>query len=314
MGKVIIGIHGLRNKPEPKLLETWWKEAIQEGLVAQKSGISDITFRLVYWADLLYKTPLHEDTNYSHDERYNQQPYQSLAVQGQDPKPPEYKDSVADRIKQQVGNTLDKGLDFLSQELGVTKVSDAVLTELFSEMSFYYSHFEKNDSKKKMVVDNGEEKTLLRGVRDRLKSALLAHQGEEILLAAHSMGTLISYDTLRELEAEQSTLNIGHYITFGAPLGLYFVKARIDAEWGGIQTPENVKKRWSNYSDKKDKVAALDPHLADDYQPNSQGIRVKDDLIANTYINPTTKEINRHSEWGYLRTPEMARQFKEFLG
>ena len=30
--KVIIGIHGLANKPEKKYLEPWWKSAILEGL------------------------------------------------------------------------------------------------------------------------------------------------------------------------------------------------------------------------------------------------------------------------------------------
>ena len=29
---VIIGIHGLGNKPSPPLLAKWWKEAIREGL------------------------------------------------------------------------------------------------------------------------------------------------------------------------------------------------------------------------------------------------------------------------------------------
>ena len=313
MGKVIIGIHGLRNKPEPGLLESWWEKAILEGLDAQGTGITHIPFKLVYWADLLYKTPLHEDSNYPYDERYNKYPYKSLVEQGLPPIPPEYEDSLKDKIKQLAGN-LDKGLDFLSQELGKTKVSDAVLGKLFGEMSLYYSHFEAEESKKAMVLDGEVKKTLLRGVRDRLKSVLLDHQGDEILLAAHSMGTLISYDTLREIEKEKPDFQIQHYITFGAPLGLYFVKSRINHEWGSVTTPENVTQKWRNYSDKKDKVAALDPHLADDYKSNNHGIHVEDDLITNTYLVPSTGEVDRHSGWGYLRTPEMTRQFKEFLG
>ena len=31
MAKVIIAIHGLANKPPKKLLENWWKKAINEG-------------------------------------------------------------------------------------------------------------------------------------------------------------------------------------------------------------------------------------------------------------------------------------------
>ena len=31
MAKVIIGIHGLANKPTEKLLKDWWKSSIKEG-------------------------------------------------------------------------------------------------------------------------------------------------------------------------------------------------------------------------------------------------------------------------------------------
>ena len=58
MTSVIVGIHGLANKPERQVLADWWERSIREGL-AKNSGVrgADFEFHMVYWADLLYKYP-----------------------------------------------------------------------------------------------------------------------------------------------------------------------------------------------------------------------------------------------------------------
>lgn len=312
MGKVVIGIHGLRNKPEQSLLQERWKAAILEGLNEQEYGTQSFSFELVYWANVLYKSPLHQDQDFKFDDRYDSYPYHPLKG-----KPPEYKDSWRDEVRQAVSSRLDNALDYLSNELGFTKASDEVLALLFEEMRLYYSYFQEDNSKIAMVPDrHGSKKPMLKVLRGLLKDCLLSHQNDEILLVAHSMGTIISYDVLRELEHEHPNFTIQHYATIGSPLGLYFVKSRILkewGEWGDVRVPSNVKKRWKNYSDKKDKVAALDTHLSDDFSKNAQGIQVEDDMVLNSYRRPIDNEIDHHSEWGYLRTPEISRQFIEFL-
>ena len=59
---VIIGIHGLANKPPVDEKTCWWKVAIAEGL-ARNEGLADaaFAFAFVYWADLRYDTPLPVD-------------------------------------------------------------------------------------------------------------------------------------------------------------------------------------------------------------------------------------------------------------
>ena len=55
--KIIIGIHGLANKPEPAELELGWKNAIAEGLQRNRYlGITPdrIPFESVFWADVTY--------------------------------------------------------------------------------------------------------------------------------------------------------------------------------------------------------------------------------------------------------------------
>ena len=47
MSKVIIGIHGLGNKPQKNLLEEWWKAAINEGF--NLAGILTNMHHSVLW-------------------------------------------------------------------------------------------------------------------------------------------------------------------------------------------------------------------------------------------------------------------------
>ncbi len=55
---IIIGIHGLGNKPPRRLLERWWKRAVREGLDNIGSRRAAIPFVMVHWADILYERSL----------------------------------------------------------------------------------------------------------------------------------------------------------------------------------------------------------------------------------------------------------------
>jgi hypothetical protein len=61
---VIIGIHGLANKPPPAEKQEWWKQALIEGL-KRNSGktTDDLSFDFVYWADLRYTPPISLEMN-----------------------------------------------------------------------------------------------------------------------------------------------------------------------------------------------------------------------------------------------------------
>ena len=61
MSKIIIGIHGLGNKPPKTILTDWWKKSLIEGL-KKFNYTSDFKFELVYWADILHPIPLDPDT------------------------------------------------------------------------------------------------------------------------------------------------------------------------------------------------------------------------------------------------------------
>jgi len=58
MSKIIIGIHGMGNKPPPKTLGAWWRAAIREGFEKIKKPKPEFTFELLYWAHYFYPKPL----------------------------------------------------------------------------------------------------------------------------------------------------------------------------------------------------------------------------------------------------------------
>ena len=75
MKKIIIGIHGLKNKPPRKILESWWKKSILEGF--QNHGLPklDFQFELVYWADLEYSKSLDPKVTDPKDPLFIEHPY-----------------------------------------------------------------------------------------------------------------------------------------------------------------------------------------------------------------------------------------------
>ena len=311
MAKIIIGIHGLNNKPPKPTLETWWKEALIEGLEKnhqiQKPAFD---FKLVYWADLIYKYPFHDDANYPLDDLYNHWPYTRLPS---GKKPPKYEDTPIDYFREGIRGLFGRGVDKLRQGLGVNLIADKILDKLFDDLASYYDDRANDGDPPAMILNRQQVLEVVKKVlRDELKNVLLEHSTDEIMLIAHSMGSIIAYDVLLDLEENNTQVSNLHLMTIGSPLGLYFVKAEIIRERGEqqLRTPSTVY-QWVNYADKRD-IVAVDAHLSDDYKPNQNQVRVRDDLVINSYTKPDNKP-DYHSEYGYLRTPELSLQVKEFL-
>ena len=77
---VIIGIHGLANKPPREEKQTWWRRAIEEGLRRNLGRAPpDVPFEFVYWADLRYDAPLTPERN--------REPYYPVRGRGPFPSP-----------------------------------------------------------------------------------------------------------------------------------------------------------------------------------------------------------------------------------
>jgi pimeloyl-ACP methyl ester carboxylesterase len=93
------------------------------------------------------------------------------------------------------------------------------------------------------------------------------------LLVAHSMGTMVAYDVLRN--CPECPL-VDTLVTLGSPLGIREVQDELIAEGASdVDFPAAKLSRWVNVYDPLDPVCGADPRLANDYQP-VDGLAVTD--------------------------------------
>ena len=300
MKKVIIGIHGLKNKPAKVLLENWWIRAIREGFDIH--GLKDIPFHfeLVYWADLEYEKPLDPGIKDKADPQYLKRPYVPFNRS---------KKAIQDKNrKRKILDILETGMDKLFLQKngfgGLDAIADLTIRKIFSDLDAYYH------SQCKFCQTLRARKAF----RQRLADVLKKYCNHKILLIAHSMGSIISYDTLTQLIPNQK---IDTFITLGSPLGLPVIIKKILQEQNKEIlpeskpiTPENIMQKWLNFSDLDDKVA-LNYNLSDDYAANNKNIKPIDYVIENDY--EYNGQNNPHNVYGYLRSQQVTQEVHNFL-
>jgi len=302
MGKIIIGIHGLGNKPSKELLSAWWKTSIEEGLKNRVGYSPDFRFELVYWADVFYEQPLN--------------PFES------DPDHPLYIDEIytpAPRgyvpeihpIRQKILDILEKQLDniFLNEDLSVnfSYITDNIIHSYFRELDSYYAaECEDEEDRNCRARDI---------IRRRTANIIKKYAEDEIMVIGHSMGSIIAYDVLTFTIPE---VQVQDLITIGSPLGMPVIRAKIVAEGNAnhldlnqLSTPPNVIGHWNNYSDLEDKIALI-YNLTEKFGSNQHGVHVFNQIVDNNYLINDHK--NPHKSFGYLRTPELADNIIGFLG
>jgi len=280
---VIIGIHGLANKPPIDEKTRWWRTAIAEGLAS--AGIDSSTtfcFAFVYWADLRYEIPLSEDAN--------QEPYRPRADAE---RTPAARAGAATTVKDLLAPVY-AGIDRIEEATGITLLDDVILEHRFDDLWHYHG-----------------ERGFARQVRARLAERLRAFRDRRICLVAHSMGSVIAYDVLRTLEREDPALRVEHLVTAGSPMGLAKVKLKFAAEHGALRVPNNVS-AWTNLADGDDVVSIMGA-LDADYAPSDGGVRVVDRRVVNDFRR-LDGAVNHHKSYGYLRTREFAAIARRYTG
>ena len=301
MSKIIIGIHGLGNKPPRALLEIWWKLSIKEGLRSIYRTRLFFDFELVYWADILNPRPLDPAIKSHDDPLFLEEPYTREKTI-----PPDETGGLRSKIMDYTERQLDRIFLNDDMSLNFAYITDRIIRRYFSCLEAYYSESVSKDGKGEVPV-----KEL---IRERLSTLLRRHEGKQILLIGHSMGSIIAYDVLTRSVPD---IEIDTFITIGSPLGLPMIVSKIFSEQKGekteikkVKAPDNIIKHWHNFSDPEDKVA-LDRTLHDDYEENGHGVRASDKLVFNDYF--INGRRNPHKSFGYLRTPEIAGVIDIFL-
>jgi hypothetical protein len=133
--------------------------------------------------------------------------------------------------------------------------------------------------------------------------------GDRILIIAHSMGSVITYDALWELtHIEKNPGQVDLFLTLGSPLGMRFTQKRLRGarERGTQRYPHDIR-HWINLTAQGD-LTALDPTLRDDYQAMLElglieSITDVNGGIFNYFRNEAG--LNVHRSYGYLANPRV---------
>ncbi|RJE72899.1 MULTISPECIES: hypothetical protein [Reichenbachiella] len=298
---LILGVHGLGNKPSHATLKLWWKKALVEGLKKIEGAPKTFQFEMVYWADIMYPHSLNPRIKNPDHDLHIEEPYIAEPIPT-----PTIRYTPWHLAK--LGFNKMKEIAFLSKN-GLANYRlpfNFVVKQSFKDLDAYYNE----DQTKAEFMDQLPVKSL---IRNRLRRLLYKNRHKRILIVAHSMGSIITYDVLYLL---QNIYEIDTFVSMGSPLGLPLIRENIanehqlDYKEGTLlPTPESIN-NWYNLSDKEDHFAVFD-ELAEFFAPNSKEIKPIDHLVDNDYKNWVTN--NAHKSYGYLRTPEMGRIVADFL-
>ncbi len=133
--------------------------------------------------------------------------------------------------------------------------------------------------------------------------------GHPVLLIAHSMGSVIAYDSLWELShSTRDRVLVDLLLTIGSPLGQRYMQTRLKGadKTGHSRYPNNVRS-WKNLAAVGD-LTALDPYLADDFVEMLELGMLESfvDEPVHTHFR-LDGELNVHAEYGYLVNETTAR-------
>ena len=147
-------------------------------------------------------------------------------------------------------------------------------------------------------------------IRRLLKVPLIAASGSQrpVLLIAHSMGSIIAYESLWELSHNHGNpVDIDLLLTMGSPLGQRFMQKRIRGRDrnGKDRYPSNIR-NWKNLTAVGD-LTAIDPWLANDFAEmlELELVSTIDDERLLNYFRLNGK-LNVHAEYGYLANEKTA--------
>ncbi|MEO9967672.1 MAG: alpha/beta hydrolase [Reichenbachiella sp.] len=298
---LILGIHGLSNKPPKKLLTSWWKRSIKEGLAKIDKSPTQFDFKMVYWADLLHKEPLQLGISDPDDPLHIDEPY----IAEKNLRTAAYKG-----VLQKAKNLIQyiKEILFLSR-LGLNKFRrpfNMIVKIGFKDLDTYYN--EEVPENEQMFQPLFKER-----VRKRLTEIIRKNRKKDVLIIAHSMGSIIAYDVLLQLRGE---IDIKGFISMGSPMGLPLIREKIMQDHGLPfddeplpPTPEGIE-AWYSFCDRDDNIGSF-YNLAHFYQPNTQGVKPIGKFVENNYKYWVTD--NAHKSFGYLRCKEVAQVVSDFL-
>lgn len=299
MKSVIIGIHGLRNKPPKYILTNWWQKSIREGFARHNIPLNKFNFTMAYWAQCIHEKSQNLTITNPHHPQYLAEPYE-IALSS----PVRNQKSFRKKLSISIHEEILKKISGTSKLMNIGNISNIILHRMFIELDIYYHQELKNT--------DGFLQPARDLIRNELTQLLEKHRGKRICLLAHSMGSIIAYDVMTHVVPD---IPIHTFITFGSPMGFPVIQKQFKRELHLdnteiLPTPPSLTRYWINYADPSDETC-LHYNLSTSYAHNAHNVRPSDRMVINYYAHNNTP--NPHKSYGYLRTGDMARELYRFL-
>jgi hypothetical protein len=259
---IVVYVHGNGNKVREELLKRQWDVA----LFGRDVGAAS---RMAYWAPLLHPVPL-PDPEFDEAEQLAGPEPEALVEAATEAAPPEL-----EAYAREMAYTAEALVD--GEQLEATAAAALPLPREARTRAF---------EQLVKVTFKDVHAYFFRDYAERMRAvvrAAIAGIDEPFVVVAHSLGTIIAYDVLRE-EAS-SPHEVPLLVTVGSPLG---VKEIQDLVARPLEVPACVR-AWLNASDFRD-IVALDHTLRPEYVPAD---RCTDVMVVNS-------SANRHGIREYL--------------
>jgi hypothetical protein len=305
-------IHGIANKPpKDKLLQNWEDSLADGGLNLASNGV---TTSMVYWADVMYEKPEETANSFEAVE-------EGLGT-GEPDEELSWIDGLPDDEKAMV-QRMRESLNFDAPTPGEEDYTPEEPSEDVESLRFEaipLPWFIKRRVMKSLLRDvhhylfnavssprPGDSYQVQEEIRkrfiDQLADDAAANTDGKHVVVSHSMGTVISYDCLKNVAA---CPEVDAYMTLGCPLGISEVHDNFDPKYHKKDAFPSLKVGgdWVNVYDRLDPVA-FDARLANDYQKG--GVKV----ITDEQVHNGGKW--RHSSWKYYSQPKLCDHLKNLL-
>ena len=280
--KKIIFIHGKNSKPAPTLHRDLLLKSLRAGFAGSRfsqemSNFNEADFALSAWSDLLYS-----DYDDAHD----------------------LTSAVDQLLAFPVGR--QRSMPLFGQFAIVVRRFLYLWVDRFPALIRLLptrrANFMLEGSVQYLENRDGVAVSIRKRLADTMKTAL-ADQANELLIIAHSLGSVITYDLLASRPQWLKPRSV-RLMTLGSPLGLRFTQARV---LGAMTVFPSAISSWDNLSAYGDMVS-LDTTLHNDFhQMEELGLleKISDRSgIVNSYRD--FDGDNPHKSYGYLANRKVA--------
>jgi hypothetical protein len=302
-------IHGISNKPPHEQLLAHWCRSLSSG-DGLDLGSEGVTCSMVYWADVMYESPLPEAdqeraTDEAVAETVSADPV-DLDVEGMDAEEKAWTAKLAAKwaVPLAVEGIADAVPTPVREQLERIPLPWPVKARIMKKLLRDVHHYLFN------VEHSPRPGTTFR-VQDEIRARMIAalregqaHRAPHLVIS-HSMGTVIAYDCLKRVPGAPV---VDGFMTIGSPLGIDEIQDKLRPEWSREDgfPHEKVRGSWINVYDRLDPVAGFDPVFANDYRRN--GAAVVED------VNEQNHGTWRHDIGKYMSGAQLRGKLRALLG